>query len=213
MASRHIQKLLAGFKRFKGSYFDENNPLYGKLATEGQSPKILLIGCSDSRVDPALLSSAAPGDMFVVRNVANLVPPFETASGFHGVSSAIEFAVVNLKVETVIILGHRQCGGIRALVQSKQSDPNSFVQKWMQIAKDAKKRVITRYPQASEEELCAHCETEAIISSIENLKTFPFVQEAIKDRGMDVLGLYFDLERGELLELDPNDSTFKPVQV
>ncbi len=213
MASRHLLKLLAGFKRFKGSYFEENNPLYGKLSSAGQSPKILIIGCSDSRVDPALLSSASPGDLFVVRNVANLVPPYETSSGFHGVSSAIEFAVSNLKVETVIVLGHRQCGGIRALVQSEASNPGSFVQKWVRIASAAKDRVLAKYPNASEDEICAHCETEAIITSIENLKTFPFVREAVAERSMEILGLYFDLELGKLLELDPADGAFKPLDV
>jgi carbonic anhydrase len=213
VAQRHIIKLMAGFKRFREVYFAEKHALYDKLSSTGQSPKTLIIGCSDSRVDPALLSSASPGDLFVIRNVANLVPPFESSGGFHGVSSAIEFAVVNLKVETIIVLGHRQCGGIRALVNPEITAPGSFVRKWMRIAESAKERVLQKYPGASQDELCAHCETEAILSSIENLKTFPFVQEAVNDRGLVLMGLYFDLERGELLEYDPADTTFKPIQV
>lgn len=213
MSQRHILKLLAGFKRFKESYFVEKNALYDRLSSAGQSPKTLIIGCSDSRVDPALLSSASPGDLFVVRNVANLVPPFEKSSGYHGVSSAIEFAVVNLMVETVIILGHRQCGGIRALVNSESADPTSYVQKWVRIAEGAKSKVLAQFPEASAEEICAHCEKEAIICSVANLKTFPFVQKAIAERSMAILGLYFDIEQGELLELDETDAKFRPVAI
>ena len=155
MPGRHILKLMAGFKRFRESYFAEENSVYGRLASSGQTPKILVIGCSDSRVDPALLSSASPGDLFVVRNVANLVPPFEkNSTGLHGVSSAIEFAVAILKVETVIILGHRQCGGIRALVVPDSGASTTFIHRWVQIAKAAKERVLQKYPGASEDEIC-----------------------------------------------------------
>ncbi len=213
MPRRHLLRLLVGYKRFRESYFDSNSPLYNKLSSEGQSPKVLIIGCSDSRVDPALLSSASPGDMFVVRNVANLVPPFETSEGFHGVSSAIEFAVASLKVESVIILGHRQCGGIQALVNPEQVKPGNFVKKWVQIAQGAKDKVLAKYPKATIEEQCAHCEKEAIISSLENLKTFPFVADAIRERSLQLIGLYFDLEQGDLLELDPEDLEFKPVKM
>ena len=116
MPKKEIAKLMAGFKLFREKFFEGDNPTYGRLTTGGQGPKTLIIGCSDSRVDPAIISSASPGEIFVVRNVANLVPPFEKGGGHHGVSAAIEFAVVNLQVETIIILGHRQCGGIRALL-------------------------------------------------------------------------------------------------
>jgi carbonic anhydrase len=204
---------MAGFKRFKESYFGDKNPLYGKLSSGGQSPKILVIGCSDSRVDPALLCSASPGDLFVVRNVANLVPPYETTGGYHGVSSAIEFAVVNLKVETIIVLGHRQCGGIRALVTKNDSGPTAFIQNWVAIAERARERVLKRYPAAAEEELCRHCEMEAITCSVENLKSFPFVTEALKDRSMEIMGLYFDLELGQLWELDQAEAKFNPMPI
>lgn len=200
---------MAGFRKFRESFFVENAALYDKLASDGQAPKFLVISCSDSRVDPAILSSASPGDMFVVRNVANLVPPYETSEGYHGVSSAIEFAVANLKVETVIVLGHRQCGGIRALVTSNSEEPKSFVQKWVRIAASAKERVMKRYAGSSEDELCRHCEMEAIVTSVENLKSFPFVQEALSGRSMEILGLYFDLEKGELWELDQALGEFK----
>jgi carbonic anhydrase len=213
MSKKEILKLIVGFRKFREKYFANEHPLYQKLNTEGQTPKTLIIGCSDSRVDPAIITSAAPGELFIVRNVANIVPPFEKGGGFHGVSSAIEFAVVNLKVETVIILGHRQCGGIRALMLNEPAKEASFVDRWVSIAADAKKRVLQKYPNADDESLCRHGEMEAIVTSIENMKTFPFVQKAIEDRGMAVLGIYFDLESGHLFEFDPETKGFNNIDV
>lgn len=214
MSNREILKLALGFRKFRERYFAEKTELYEKLNTVGQSPKTLVIGCSDSRADPALLSSAGPGDLFVIRNVANLVPPYDASGmGYHGVSSAIEFAIVNLKVENVIILGHRQCGGIRALVSSEDSRSGGFVNQWMSIASNAKKKVISAHPNASQEELCLHCEKEAIVASLENLRTFPFVQEAIKERSLALIGLFFDLEKGQLLEYSESDSEFKTLPI
>jgi carbonic anhydrase len=206
--NKEIQKLVAGFKRFSEKYFKGDEGGFPRLS-DGQSPKTLIIGCSDSRVDPALITLASPGELFVVRNVANLIPPFEsTSSGHHGVSAAIEFAVVNLKVENVIILGHRQCGGIRALMSGPQTKEDSFIGMWMEIAESAKDRVIKKFSKLDFETQCKECELEGIITSIENLKTFPFVKEAIKTRKLNILGIYFDLEKGTLLEYDENTEKF-----
>src|SRR5690606_34065906 len=131
--NKAIARLVAGFRRFREkNYFQETeHSNYQRLVSHGQTPKTLLIGCSDSRVDPAILTGASPGELFVIRNVANIVPPCEPASvGLHGTSSAIEFAVSFLKVENVIILGHRQCGGIRALMQGTNGKA-TFIEKWM----------------------------------------------------------------------------------
>lgn len=214
MSNRELLKLAIGFRKFKERYFAETTTLYDKLNTQGQSPKTLVIGCSDSRVDPALLCSASPGDIFVIRNVANLVPPYdESGTGYHGVSSAIEFAVVNLKVENVIILGHRQCGGIQALVSPEQSRAGGFVTQWMTIAAGAREKVIQEFPSSSFEELCKHCEKEAIVSSLTNLKSFPFVQEAVEQRGLSLHGLFFDLEKGQLLEYSASTSSFNALDI
>ena len=213
MRNKEILRLVAGFRRFRAKYFSGEDALYHKLST-GQTPKTLIIGCSDSRVDPALISSAAPGEIFVVRNVANLVPPYESAkSGFHGVSAAIEFAVVNLLVENVVILGHRQCGGIRALIAGQQKKENSFVGRWMEIAHTARERVLAKYPDMDFEGQCKQCEMEGIVNSIENLKTFPFVTEAIEKRGLNLYGIYFDLEQGQLFEYDEPSSSFKQLEI
>ncbi len=205
---------MAGFRRFRSKYFSGDDGLYNRLSSSGQTPKTLIIGCSDSRVDPALISSSSPGEIFVVRNVANLVPPFESANGFHGVSAAIEFAVVNLKVENIVILGHRQCGGIRALVSGgTQMEKTSFVGHWMEIARTAKERVLKRSAGLDFEAQCKECEMEAIITSLENLKTFPFVLDAIGTRDLKLFGIYFDLEQGQLFEFDPAISGFKQLEI
>lgn len=214
MSNREILKLALGFRKFRERYFADQTALYDKLNTKGQAPKTLVIGCSDSRADPALLSSAGPGDLFVIRNVANLVPPYDSSGlGYHGVSSAIEFAVVNLKVENIIILGHRQCGGIRALVSPEDTRTGGFVSKWVRIAENAREKVLATYPNATYEELCIHCEKEAILSSLSNLKSFPFIQEAVRDRGLNLFALFFDLEKGHLLEYSESEAIFKTLAI
>jgi carbonic anhydrase len=213
MRKKEIAKLLIGFRHFREKFYNTSipNEYNQKLQSGWQGPKTLIIGCSDSRVDPAILGAAGPGELFIVRNVANLVPPYEPEGGRHGVSSAIEFAVVNLKVENVIILGHRQCGGIRALLYPEQTQAGGFVQKWMKIAEPAKVRALALNPNADQNVLLKTCELESIRTSIENLRTFPFVAEAEKERGLSIMGIYFDIEKGELLELNEASGVFMPI--
>lgn len=215
MRNKEILKLVAGFRRFREKYYSGEEALYHRLSTVGQNPKTLIIGCSDSRVDPALISSSSPGELFVVRNVANLVPPFESPkSGLHGVSAAIEFAVTGLKVENIVILGHRQCGGIRALVTGEHEKENSsFVGKWVAIAQDARERVLSRASDMDLDTQCRECEKEAIVTSLQNLKTFPFVADAMEKRGLNLFGIYFDLEQGQLLEFDETLNGFRQLEI
>lgn len=200
-----------GFRQFRDKFYLGDDPTYTKLSSGWQGPKTLIVGCCDSRVDPAILSSAGPGELFVVRNVANLVPPFESGGGRHGVSAAIEFAIVNLKVANVIVLGHRQCGGIRALLFPEETQAGGFVQQWMQVAEPAKKRALALHTEQNA--LWRQCELESIRTSIENLHSFPFVAEAVRDRDLQLLGIYFDIEKGELLELDEASGSFSPILV
>ncbi len=212
MSKKEILRLMAGFRKFRDKYFANEHPLYQRLGT-GQSPKTLIIGCSDSRVDPAIITSASPGELFIVRNVANLVPPFEHGGGVHGISAAIEFAVVNLAVENIIILGHRQCGGIRALMLNQQVQTNGFVEQWMHIAQDAKTRVLKKYHGESEDNLCRYGEMESIVTSLKNLRSFPFVEAAVRERGLAIMGIYFDLESGQLLEYDEEANKFHNIEL
>ena len=210
MRTREILKLAAGFRRFREKYFADSNARFAA----GQTPKTLIIGCSDSRVDPALITSASPGELFIVRNVANLVPPHESSSvGRHGVSAAIEFAVSNLQVQNIIILGHRQCGGIRALMSDLPAAKDSFIGKWMEIAEPARQKVLKAIPSQDLESQCKACELESIVTSIENLKTFPFVREALDTRALNILGIYFDLEQGTLLEYNEQSHSFETLPI
>jgi len=205
-----LYRLIAGFKRFREKYSLSNE----RLATIGQTPKTLLIGCSDSRVDPAIMTGASPGELFVVRNVANLVPPCEpSAIGFHGTSSALEFAVVNLKVENIIILGHRQCGGIRALMNGITTDESSFIGQWMKIAAEVPTRVNNEHPNLEKDHRYRIAEMEALKVSFKNLQTFPFVKQAIDERQMNVLAVYYDLEQGLLWEFDSTTQQFKQIEI
>jgi carbonic anhydrase len=206
-SKKALLHLMAGFRRFHERYFETEDSPYVKLGT-GQSPKTLVISCSDSRVDPVIVADAGPGELFVVRNVAALVPPFETGGKYHGVSAAIEFAVSGLKVENILVMGHRQCGGIRAMVTGLQNEPAGFVDRWMEIARPAHFRALAAHPEADSDSLCRHCERESIKISIENLRTFPFIVKAEQERGMNLIGIYFDLENGQLLQLDEKSGDF-----
>lgn len=204
-----IKKLLEGFQRFHARYFEQNRQLFDQLARRGQAPPTLVIGCSDSRVDPAILTDTAPGDLFVVRNVANLVPPCERAGTFHGTSAALEFAVCNLEVKNIIVLGHAYCGGIRALMEGDRQDKGEgFIAPWVSIASPARELVLKRWPEASKEFQQRACERASILVSLENLLTFPFVRQRVEEGRLKLYGWYFDIDSGELMQYDPERRRF-----
>ncbi len=197
---RTIDELIEGFRRFQAAYCGERSEAFERLARAGQSPRFLVISCCDSRVDPAIITDAAPGDLFVVRNVANLVPPYEEGGGYHGTSAALEFAVRKLEVRHVIVLGHAHCGGIRALMGvDGPGAGGAFIGPWMAIAAEARERVRAALSQAGVEERLRACERAVIGVSLRNLMTFPFVREAVNAGRLALHGWYFDIERGALL--------------
>lgn len=165
----------------------------------GQSPKALVIACSDSRVDPAILLGAKPGELFVVRNVANLVPPYDNDSKHHATSSALEFAVTSLGVKDIIVLGHSHCGGINALMARKEGDQKrGFITDWMDIAKPAKEKVLSLYPNLSSMEKDQHCEKESLLISLDNLKTFPWIQTQLEKDELNLHAWYFNMNTGNI---------------
>lgn len=208
--SDEVKKLVDGFHEFRTKYFVKDTELFHQLNTIGQSPKTLVIGCSDSRVDPALLTQANPGDIFVIRNVANLVPPYEVGGGYHGVSSAIDFAVNNLKVENIIVLGHEQCGGIHALLTGSHGN-KGFIASWVKIAAEARIEVLKEMPQAPLKDQLNACAKKAVLISMENLMSFPFIQERMKSHQLRIYGWYFELDGGKLLEFNYEKKTFVEV--
>jgi carbonic anhydrase len=201
-----MEHLIEGYRVYREQRWPELQNLHRKLAESGQSPKTLVIACADSRVDPATIFNADPGELFVVRNVANLAPPFEEAPGFHGVSAAIEFAVVQLKVETILVMGHAQCGGVAAALSDRPRDPHSFLDAWISLLDRAKERVT--HLDGDQQSALEH---ESIRVTLENLATFPFIAEAIKTRGLNLVGARYGVADGSLELLDPQSGVFNPV--
>ena len=201
--------LIEGFWRFREQHFTNDDALYRQLVEQGQAPKILVIACCDSRVDPAIVLDCAPGDLFVIRNVANLVPPAETLSGHHGTSSALEFAVCNLGVQHIIVLGHAHCGGIRTLVEAGgKNNPDSFIDAWVNLVEYARATVERDMPNAPLDERLQACEQRSILISLQNLMTFSWVRERVEKGALTLRGWYFDIEHGQLLQYDASNDVF-----
>jgi carbonic anhydrase len=192
--------LIESYKKFKTGYFDPNQSHYAQLAANGQNPETMVISCCDSRVDPETIFNCGPGELFVVRNVANLVPPFETQGSYHGVSAAIEFASLNLRVKNIIILGHSKCGGIRAALDktaTRQTEAN-FITKWMSILDGPKEKVVKKCGCESHDVQQYELEKDGIIHSLENLRSFPCIK-ALEEMGKIALyGAHYDISNGEL---------------
>lgn len=196
-----IEKLIKGYGRFRNGYFQRNRARLEKLALE-QAPEIAMVSCCDSRVDPGILFDVEPGEIFVIRNVANLVPPFETKGDFHGTSAALEFAVTCLKVKQIVILGHAHCGGIRALMENDASiSSEGFIDSWMQIAAPAKKEVLARSDLDTPELRTDACEKTAVSYSLRNLMTHPWIRSRVEAGSLDLVGYYYDLRSGELASI------------
>lgn len=206
---KDIREFIAGFERFQNGAVGPDSELFEELK-QGQSPRALLIGCSDSRVDPAILTDCAPGDLFVVRNVANLVPPCETDAGYHGVSAALEYAVCHLKVGHIIVLGHSQCGGIKALMEGVCScDEHSFIGRWVKLGGRAKERVLQMLPDKSPQIQNRACEQASILLSLENLVTFPWLRQRVEEGTLVLHGWYFDLQEGTLSGYSHDTGSFE----
>lgn len=205
-----IDELMQGFHRFRLKNFEPNRELFNQLAMKGQTPRTLLIGCSDSRVDPAILTDSAPGALFVIRNVANLIPPSETGGRYHGTSAAVEYAVCNLEVDNIIVLGHSRCGGINALLEGygENNEGEGYIAPWVQIAAPARDEVLRRWPDASREFKQRACERASIRVSLTNLLTFPFIRQRVDAGSLKLYGWYYDLENGELMQYDSEKDRF-----
>lgn len=211
---RSVERLVSGYRSFRAGSHAEQAARYRELAERGQAPEIMIVACCDSRADPALIFDAAPGEFFIVRNVANLVPPFEPMGDYHGTSAALEFAVTSLGVRHIVILGHAQCGGIKACLDGAYANEDGtghFVAKWMSLAKGARGEVIREHRDAPEEVRQRALEHAAIRTSLDNLRTFPFIRERVEAGRLGLHGGYFAIATGELLALDDGSGAFEPV--
>ncbi len=214
-----MQRLLEGYRQFRETYFEGNKPhaLYQKLVEEGQNPKTMVIACSDSRVDPSIILGSLPGELFVVRNVANLVPPYDNDPKHHGTSAALEFAVQTLGVRHIILLGHSHCGGIRALLTKSDTEMTpknpSFISSWMNIANAAKTKTLTHFEQAPLELQEKMCEEYSLKISLNNLLTFPWIHEKVTDATLALHAWRFDLGTGMIQGFHTERQTFEDLIV
>ncbi|VAW98701.1 Carbonic anhydrase, beta class [hydrothermal vent metagenome] len=196
------EKLVNGYSRFRNGYYKKNRKRLEQLA-EQQTPSVAMVSCCDSRVEPSILFDVEPGDIFVIRNVANLVPPFETNGTYHGTSAALEFAVTGLSVKQIVVLGHANCGGIRALMEKEETiKPKGFVDGWMQIAAPAREEVLARTELDTLQKKTDVCEKSAIGYSLQNLMTYPWIRSRVESGKLDLVGCYYDLRSGELSNIN-----------
>ena len=210
---RDITDLVQGYKQFLEEEYPKQADLYRTLAEKGQTPKTMVIACCDSRADPGVIFNAGPGEIFVVRNVANLVPPYEPHGDYHGTSAALEFAVNGLNVETILVMGHARCGGIHAFLSglNNPADQAGFIDHWMSLLKPTLHDVMKLKRNKSKEELQRAVEHISIRHSLENLMTFPWIRERVADGRLQLRGAYFDIADATLLALNPDSGCFEPL--
>ncbi len=200
-----LDKVLRGYQRFREKYALGDNSIMQYLSHYGQKPQVMVVSCCDSRVDPALILQCDPGDLFVVRNVANIIPPYEKDEAHHGTSAALEFGICFLKVKHLILLGHSQCGGIQALLTNAHNQPsqNDFINNWVSLIKN---------------EDAAHCDNAdeyaklALNQSLQHCLTFPWIRDKIAQEALRIHLWFFDVEKGQILTSD-TEQHYKPLEL
>jgi carbonic anhydrase len=205
------QHLLEGYRTFTSQRLPTEQTRYRELSERGQTPAVMVIGCCDSRVSPEVIFDAGPGELFVMRNVANLVPVFQPDGGAHGVSAALEYAVQVLRVKHIVVLGHAQCGGIRAFIDDIEPlSPGDFIGKWMAMFIKPGEKVEQR-DRESMADFTTRIEKAAVFRSLENLMTFPFVRTSVAGGELSLHGAYFGVAEGSLFVLDQAAKEFHSV--
>src|SRR5215217_279637 len=205
--------LVDGYRRFRSNEWKSERERWADLA-EGQSPKVMVLACSDSRVEPAIIFDARPGEMFVVRNVAALSPPYETTPGHHGVSAALEFAVTQLEVEEIMVLGHGLCGGCAAALtgqfEGAEHGAGHFIASWVTLLDDARNQVLESHKELDRDAF-VEMELRAVQVSLANLRTFPWVAKREEAASLTLHGCHFSVNDGRLYVLDEAEGVFRPV--
>ena len=206
------QQLIDGYRAFTTQRLPTEQSRYRALSERGQSPEVMVIGCCDSRVSPEVIFDVGPGDLFVVRNIANLVPVYQPDANAHGVSAALEFGVQVLKVKHIVVLGHAQCGGISAVInKAAPLSPGDFIGKWMAMFIKPGE-VVEQRAQETMKEFATRIEKAAVFRSLENLMTFPFVRKSVESGHLHLQGAYFGVAEGSLYVLDPETKEFRSVR-
>jgi carbonic anhydrase len=201
-----MQRLLDGYRRFRADVWPRARTRYELLAGSGQRPEILVVACSDSRVDPQTVFDAGPGELFVLRNIAALVPPYQPDGSHHGTSAVLEYGVRVLKVKHVVVLGHEQCGGVQAMIEGAPVEATDFVEPWMKIAASVARSIPS---QLSQPDVLNHCEEAVVRLSLANLATFPWISGAVAEGRLSLHGFRFAVRTGVLSRL--RDDRFVPI--
>lgn len=198
---KNLNKLLEGYRMFREKYARGDKTVMQYLSRYGQNPEVMIVSCSDARVDPALILQCDPGDLFVVRNVANIVPPYEKDDTHHGVSAALEFGVCYLNVKHLILLGHSQCGGIQALLGEIKDDQNDFITKWVSLVKT--------WDSEDDIDVCAR---QALQQSYRNCLTFPWIKKRVRQNTLLIHLWFFDIETGQIFVCSTDSPNYEPLK-
>lgn len=203
------ERLLSGYRTFMDGRYTSERDRYRSLAREGQTPQTMVIACCDSRAAPETIFDCGPGELFVMRNVANLVPPYEPDGRHHATSAAVEYAVQSLQVEHIVVLGHGRCGGIGAALNpaAKPLDPGDFIGKWMGLVAPAAETVSGNSMMTAGERQTA-LERISIRYSLNNLRSFPYVEARVQEQKLSLHGAWFDILTGELWAMNPETGDF-----
>ncbi len=207
-------QLIDGYKAFREDYHSASFTTYRKQAAVGQQPKTMVISCSDSRINAAIMTQAELGDLFLVSNVANIVPSYEQSHIEYGTISAIEYAVKHLKVQDIIIMGHSNCGGVRTLFKDISEDQGGFdyIRPWVSPLVKVKDRIVQGMHNATDDEKIQACEQGCIVNSLNNLAAYPYVKEAVADKRLNLHAWYFNLADSELYEYQTQTNQFVPIR-
>jgi carbonic anhydrase len=204
-----MEKLLKGIHSFRTGYFATHRQLFEQLATSGQNPETLFITCSDSRVVPTLITNAAPGELFIVRNVGNVVPRADLPGG---TAAAIQYAVEVLKVENVIVCGHTQCGAMQAILHPERVEELTYVKRWLRQTNNLRRLMEERYAHLNDAARLTVAVQENVLAQLENLREYPFIADRLDAQTLHISGWVFDLARGEVFDYDPEAGEFAPLR-
>lgn len=209
----YMQQLIEGYRRFREKSWGRERERWAELR-DGQNPQVMILACADSRSDPAQIFDSRPGEMFVARNIAALAPPYETSEGFHGVSAALEFAVTQLNVGEILVMGHGMCGGCAAALTGSFDDvppgEGHFIGDWVRMLQGTRDQVRARHGELDRAAFL-DMEHEAVKVSLANLRTFPWIAERERDGRLKIHGAHFSIAEGRLYLLDEAEVTFHPV--
>lgn len=207
-----MEKLYKGVLKFQESYFKKDKDFFKRLS-KGQDPNVLFITCSDSRVDPNFVTQSKPGDLFILRNIGNIIPPSNAIRDKNSTAAAIEYAVMVLKVTDIIVCGHSNCGAMRALLgDEKEIEGMVHLRDWLKIARPVKERVVSVLANEPADVICCYMEKQNVLEQIENIETYPFVDEAIKAGRLFLHGWYYDIGTGVMHAYVPSLNKFEPIK-